>query len=1153
MPQPAKSRKASKPLNIATINIDSIHTNGKYLEHLAAQHPVLCIQEHMLYRFEVNTMFELLPNHSVHIKCFDDDDPIPPSHRPQGRAGVAIVWQKEYNNAVTVLPDGGNRVIAIQMDIAESNEKMTIISSYMPTIGTHDKTTDYQAVLDEVWAITEKYKTYGPIIWAGDMNASFRRKKKSKNDKLFLEHCEENGFVMPVTFPSQPTYHHFIGDIATQIDYILELKDCSSIINAVTIDERSPINCGAHDAVIAYLNIHSATTREQNKKKMCSIYKVKWSEVDIAKYRELTDENLKIMMKVGGDNMHPDILIDRMISILTDACIESGAVPSSIKVKKNRKNNWFRELKPFLAASKKSHWEWKNDPSQKKLQELKQSKKKLRSAQRCMSASKRDTLFEDIMRAETFDKNLMFKLINKQRKAQRSDQPIDFGKPNVDAEDGWVEYFKALSTPNDEEQFDSDFQQATELALLLIPDSLEAFGSTVDPISESTIKSHLKSLKNGKAPDTYNLTAEHLKNATPYITNVLTKLTNDIFLRKKWPDKFKLGVITPVPKKGKNPKLPDSHRRITVSAIASKIVEKEMVNKTEENKIGSDLQFGFIEGSSSTNCAFVISEAIAEAKCHNQPLYLTLLDARKAFDTVWHPSMLVSLFDDGIDSPLWDLFKDMYTDIRSVVKINGSLSQEFTEEQGIRQGASSSSGIFRRRGTKFIDKVASLKESFRIGTIEVGSPTCADDTMMISTSRMGAQLQINLAEYDANCHRYQFSDKKTKVVLMNAKASSEPKPLTLNGNNIDYSKEEKHLGIQRADDGKNKSTLNERVKTGRRATYSLMGAGLHGLNGCGVKTCLQLYRIYTIPAMLHNLDALIIEDSEFKEIEDFHKMFLRQIQHLPTSTATPALYLLTGELPVIAQMHIRILNLFVRLLRREMVEKNIIIRQLAMKRIQDKSWVTTVRKLLWKYQLPSAYHIVDSLPTKESWKKQVLSAVHIHWLSKLRQEAGDFTTLKYINVNACTIGKVHPVWAIKTDPQQVELATVKAKLLVQRYPLYGLSCAGKNKSNKCPLCNGDAETLPHFLLYCPSLEEQRMPLLSKITNLLQLCEPLNEDIWMQIILDASGMGLDEVTFKMIEIITRKLCFVLHHERAVRLGGSSTYSVARKRREDSICV
>ena len=106
--------------------------------------------------------------------------------------------------------------------------------------------------------------------------------------------------------------------------------------------------------------------------------------------------------------------------------------------------------------------------------------------------------------------------------------------------------------------------------------------------------------------------SEHIKYASPYITTVLTKLTNSIFKRKKWPDNFKIGALTPVPKKNKDARKPDNNRRITVSPIVSKVVEKEMAVQTDENKVGSPLQFGFIEGSSSTNCAFVITESMAE-------------------------------------------------------------------------------------------------------------------------------------------------------------------------------------------------------------------------------------------------------------------------------------------------------------------------------------------------------------------------------------------------------------------------------------------------------------------------------------------------------------------------------------------------------------
>ena len=59
------------------------------------------------------------------------------------------------------------------------------------------------------------------------------------------------------------------------------------------------------------------------------------------------------------------------------------------------------------------------------------------------------------------------------------------------------------------------------------------------------------------------------------------------------------------------------------------------------------------------------------------------MDAKKAFDTVCHSSMLVTLYQHGVDGNLWNVIKDMYTDIKSQVKLQGQLSCEFSENQGI--------------------------------------------------------------------------------------------------------------------------------------------------------------------------------------------------------------------------------------------------------------------------------------------------------------------------------------------------------------------------------------------------------------------------------------------------------------------------------------
>ena len=511
---------------------------------------------------------------------------------------------------------------------------------------------------------------------------------------------------------------------------------------------------------------------------------------------------------------------------------------------------------------------------------------------------------------------------------------------------------------------------------------------------------------------------------------------------------------------------------------------------------------------------------------------------------------MVCLFNDGISLPLWELYRDMYTDVRSAVKVNGTLSREFKELVGIRQGAGTSSGCFRRRGTDGLMQLSSLEESYKIGTIQVGAPTCADDTIMLSTTIMGAQLQLSLAEHNANCHRFQFSDKKTKVMVMNSKSFDLLEPFELNGKMIEFSNEEKHLGIHRTIDGKNKITVTERVKAGRRACYKYMSAGMHGFNGTGLKVSMHLWKICVLPSMIHSLEALILEKSDFKILEVYQKTFLRQVQHLPTSTATPALYLLSGDIPFEGHVHMRMLTFFVRMINRNMIEKDIILRQLSLKGLKDYSWVMEVRKLLWKYELPSVFDIVVSPPGKESWKYEVKKAVQKYWLEELKKESEKFKSLKFLNLEACKVGKVHPVWDI-IDPSMVEQANVQAKLLVQRYPLHGLPCSGRNRSDTCPLCKEDIETLQHFLLDCPKLESTRKPYVNKIIDMVLGHMIITKESMVQVVLDPSVLVLEPFLQKRLATIARKLCFILHHERILQLGGGSSFLMIRNRLQKSI--
>ena len=120
----------------------------------------------------------------------------------------------------------------------------------------------------------------------------------------------------------------------------------------------------------------------------------------------------------------------------------------------------------------------------------------------------------------------------------------------------------------------------------------------------------------------------------------------------------------------------------------------------------------------------------------------------------------------------------------------------------------------------------------------------------------------------------------------------------------------RHLGIKRMSSNNPRATLQCRIKESRRSVYHLSGVGLYSSNGVGPRVSLQMIKTYIIPTLTYGLEALILKDSDYQPLETYYKTLLRQIQHLPENTATPAIYLLLGCIPLEGQIHIRLLTFF---------------------------------------------------------------------------------------------------------------------------------------------------------------------------------------------------------------------------------------------------
>ena len=430
----------------------------------------MCIQEHWLASYESDQV-TTNRNHCTVTKCFDDDNFSLPTHRSKGQAGVAVLWKKDIDRYITSLPDGSNRVQVIQ--IATTETPVTIINTYMPTERSLDKSTDYDSVLDEVYEITSKYKDHSTVIWLGDINASFNRQHCTTNDKALIKFCQETGFVQAEGTPNKPTYHHFVRNIKSQIDHILQLTSQQKITSRIFIEERIPINLSSHDAICASLDVKLELSKNKNGSDSSSGQpispRVNWKKVDKEKYAAITDLKYECLLN-NLENLPSEIILQRLHDIMITSAKEA-TINSKRHSKRNKKNIWPSIIIVLAKQMKKcfAKWKAKGRPSEDDIttKELDMAKKKLKSAKRQIIAIRRKEYLTDIM--ESCEKGDMkfFSLIRKQRQSKNAtfmqfpDANDDQDAP-VDELQEWVQYFTKLATPNNEPHFDDEFQHKIE-------------------------------------------------------------------------------------------------------------------------------------------------------------------------------------------------------------------------------------------------------------------------------------------------------------------------------------------------------------------------------------------------------------------------------------------------------------------------------------------------------------------------------------------------------------------------------------------------------------------------------------------------------------------------------------------------------------------
>jgi hypothetical protein len=483
--------------------------------------------------------------------------------------------------------------------------------------------------------------------------------------------------------------------------------------------------------------------------------------------------------------------------------------------------------------------------------------------------------------------------------------------------------------------------------------------------------------------------------------------------------------------------------------------------------------------------------------------------------------------------------------------------------QGTIQGSSISPELFKVVHNPVLDAITDRHLGAKIGTICCSIPTCADDTAILaSTNSHEDTLSLSVVIDELNKNRISINSSKTEILHYNNTRHSKPQSLQINGAVVDDSQSATHLGIlQGPDPDINNLRVTERITKATKALYALLGAGMHGRNGINPVISRKLWTCFITPVLLYGSELWALQPKHIQLMEKFQLSKLRCIQNLPDRTANAAVLGLLGIRPVEAEIHLRVLGLFLNVTDLEQeVEHEIAHRQLAMKDHRSHSWFIYVDKILRKYDLPSAHYLIANRGDKKKWKQEIKDVITLHWEKKLQAE--DKPSIRYISKESLSLSKPALLWTSSTcSPRETQKARVKGKLLcgAMRLQVHDSMYSGGRIPPTCVLCGREAENRMHFLLRCHALEEIRsfhMPRVFEIlhTHLTQTI--ITPEILMQALLDPTDILAGDVSadesltseiMDTLESVSRNMILQLSRKRAemLNLPGPPTAKKGKK--------
>ena len=208
-------------------------------------------------------------------------------------------------------------------------------------------------------------------------------------------------------------------------------------------------------------------------------------------------------------------------------------------------------------------------------------------------------------------------------------------------------------------------------------------------VNSDEVKKVVKSLKSN-ACGIDKISTFFIKTSIEYIAPVLASIFNYSIEHQIFPDRWKIGIINPIPKVSE-PKLLKDFRPISLLSALSKIFEKLIADQMKEFLFGNELMNKFQSSykifHGCTTALVHITDFIYQALDDAYIVFLVLLDYSKAFDIANHKLILAKLSAFGFERSALNWINSYLSSRCQKVVLESGESSLVTLDNGVPQGS----------------------------------------------------------------------------------------------------------------------------------------------------------------------------------------------------------------------------------------------------------------------------------------------------------------------------------------------------------------------------------------------------------------------------------------------------------------------------------